>query len=368
MFNYKIKKLGVMCACLAVFSTGCGNKTEGDYYEGSVDETSVEKTLFEIPDTLPSSDKVKFKDIKLNITEAYYISGTSEVYDINYKDIGYHFMTDEEMANCTYLDADKTNGSAQRISNEGEYECSFMWGDGVGCTYTDVSVNYYDSSVVRYEDFDDYNLDKYMEEKDFELIDKDEAIKEIETAIGIDFDENWMIDIYYLDHEILAQEEKHVYMNENGEFIDDKSLYKDEWTKEDDAYLFFIRQSYCSLPCFYEINGPEGSFEANNSPIMVFYNKNGIIRLKVMNLMNTSIDGRQQELLTFDEVLRIVFEEYDLLLDDCTYEIYGADLFCKYSEINIFPAWHFRVICHDTTNNTDLEHNVYIDATTGEFN
>ncbi len=354
----KIKK--VLClVAMAVLMVGCGN-SDGEHDDTTVDESKIEVTKFSMPEEIPKSDKVEFVNLTLNTTEAYYFDAQTKNNDNEdyYKSFGYSLVPTGLMDSEEAAQQHSVNFYDQNRKNM----CRFNWNE-TGCNfYVDNWEKYADTVSIQWHKTKGYNLQCYAEKVDFSFGTSDQIIKKIEDDLNIEFNEEWQIEVYYLDHNIL-QSQKEARKKEWAEY--GMVGYEQEWVEADDAYLFFIRPLYCGLSCYYRVNG-QNEFEAANCTMMIIYNKSGIVKFDVSNMMEIESLGTAQELLPFEEIVDIVFDEYDSLLDDYTYKITGATLFCHANDKKVYPAWHFDLT---TTDGDKLEFTIpiMVNAITGEF-
>lgn len=79
--------------------------------------------------------------------------------------------------------------------------------------------------------YSDYNLSEYTDSKEFTFASEEAAkqeIYEIMDSCGIDLKKDFTCETYYLDHEILQQQEEHIDMDGNQQ----EEEYKTDWSEE----------------------------------------------------------------------------------------------------------------------------------------
>lgn len=245
--------LCVACIVVIIFATSCAKnfkETEYDAYliatENSEDYgtgiSSASTILTEqevITNQFPSAYSSKIGDCTFDINciecpqKVIFHPGTVQMSDVDYEGLAFYYMQGKEYV------LHESTGELFVVNSDGvvEYGASLS-----GMTFVDCLSPYLDS--VRYLPEDSYyNLDKYLCEKSFSFGTAEECysnIAEIYKQYGINIIDDVNVTTFYLDHEILAQEELH--LNHYGE--DDRDKYKvGGWSDEDDAYMFFINQN-----------------------------------------------------------------------------------------------------------------------------
>lgn len=230
----------------------------------------------------------------------------------------------------------------------GAYNEIFMWSEEA-FSYTTYQTNKLADSIRETKDGWDYNLPVYKEKKEFSFGTAEEALEEIMSFLekaGIQLGENYKADIFYLDYETLREQERHY--DAYGNVVEAEQPY--EWSQADNAYLFYIHQTYCELEDYHH-NRTAGGGKAEdfNSQITVVYNAQGIVEIHVGHLSTYAMGFTQEELLDFETIADKVSQYFDYMLGNSTYEIDSAQLVCKFEEPDsseiqkIIPIWSFHV-------------------------
>lgn len=302
----------------------------------------------------------------VNPQKAYFIEGCARPLELDFETIGRTLIPESEIGEA---DIEAKQILSKKMVDDTFYEKMFGWGKDSFSYYTYHGSELF-SSIVDERKADDYNLPLYEQEKTFSFGSAEEALEDIKArlnAFGITIDDTYLVHTYYLSHETLKQQESHYDMEGNRE----EGEYKTDWSEEDDAYMFYISQTYCDLPDYHIVEGMSVRAEDSSAQITVMYGKEGILYMKVQNIGIYEMGTKQIELLPFETVAESVLRYFDDILDNAAYEVTDARLICDYApshkagdEKTLCPVWAFHVI---ETNDGDIPVNyeLRINASTG---
>ena len=357
------KKIISTLICFGLLLTGCQNSEEK-----GMEITNIENA---IKTTFPSSYQSNGEHISLNIDniepeEAYFIYGTANHMELDYEEIGRIFMPDDGTNQISVKN--KLIFSNEEIN--GVYKEMYMWGDATFAYQTNEAYELF-SSINSSRKIQQYNLFEYEEKKEFSFSSQEEVFDKtiyFLEELGIQLGENYKVDTYYLDYETLKEQESHYDID--GNKLEEQ--YKTDWSEADNAYLFYIHQTYCGIEDYHNGDFWKGRTEDGNAQIQIIYDADGIQFLEVKNLSIYSMNYIQEELLDFDTIADKVLLHFDYILDDAEYEITMAQLICDYETPDskrgstIIPAWAFEV---NVTPKDDLPYSfeLRINALTGEI-
>lgn len=347
-----MKKRKYILVCMVItlmLLTGCQNTTEKEgslqIVEGEKIIDSYERTIF------PSTYQSAGENVTINIehiepSDAYFVEGTAQQMQFDYEEIGKLLIPENELG--IYEEEAKQMLSAAMVE-DGAYEKICMWGKEAFVYYTYQGMQMLNSIRSEKKAGNEYNLSAYEKETVFTFGSADEALEDtIDTLqqMGIEVDENYTMDIYYLQHDILADQEERLDMLGNP--LEEE--YKDDWSEADDAYLFYIHQNYCELEDYHKSKYDSVYAEDSSAQITVIYGKDGILYLKLQNLSVYEMGNEPVELLPFEDIAGAVTIYFENILDDASYEVMDALLICDYkkSEVlsekyTLWPVWAFFV-------------------------
>lgn len=345
----------IMSSIVLLLTSGCSfAKQESDGTSDEIDNvTSSDTGLASYSDAdltdehnyqhypdnyIEETPNAKFNIKDISPKQAYFVKGTQKVTEnIDFcaivKDMlpeqdGYTYSEDEY---GFYIQGEENDRGMRAYAGAGTY----------GCHYSSIVDSYYNGCLRIYKNDPGYNLPRYSEEKEFEFGSAEDARKDIceyFAKYGIDFSSNFTYEVYYLDHKTLAENEIHLDAYGNRK----EKLYKDSWTDEDDAYLFYFQQTYCGLP-FYEPDmssriGPE------NAQVKITYNKDGIAGFEMYGLRDFNMSDTECELLLFEEVMEEVKVYFNGIVDEHSYEMVEARLISDSEDFDakerdVIPVW-----------------------------
>ena len=194
-----------------------------------------------------------------------------------------------------------------------------------------------------------YNLPEYTKEQDFSFGTAEEALADVYDTLEecgfIKAEDELETTTYYLDYETLRENEEHYDMDG----IRHDELNRTDWSEADNAYLFFIHQTYCGLPDYHKESGTPNRAEDFFAQFMVEYNADGIIYLMGGQFSDYTKGNRQETLLPFEEVADRLKTHLEQMMDGSTYEVSEAVLcidsqpLTDLEESVIFPVWAFHI-------------------------
>ena len=329
-----------------------------------VDVEEAIKTMF--PDFYYySGERIDMNIKNIEPNEAYFINGTAESLKLDGKRIGSMLMPKED---GNVMDEERRWILSDEMIGEA-YNEIFMW-DSDSFSYTTYQTNKLAYSIREAKDEAGYNLSLYSEKKEFSFGTEEEAMEQVLSFLeesGILLGEDYKADIFYLDYETLMEQERHY--DSNGNIVQPEKTY--EWSDADNAYLFYIHQTYCGLEDYHHNAPAGGKAEDFNSQIKVIYNKDGIVEVCVSNLSIYNMESEQEELLDFKTIASNVVSHFDYMLGKSTYEIDSAQLVCKFEALDIqekymiIPVWSFHVI-ETVEDGTKRRYEKWFHAVTGE--
>ena len=190
------------------------------------------------------------------------------------------------------------------------------------------------------------NLDKYKQDTNLEFAAWEEVFSDIKEKLEqMGYRPGELeYDVYALDYETMQKEEYAMDMDGN----EDTSIYKDNWSKEDECYFFSIRQKVQNLPEYHPYANLFKSPSAENAPIQVLYSKDGIQHLEIEKIYDFTENKENITLKPFEEIASKVAYKYNQLLTGAEYIVTDATLYymTEHAEKNMFqmmPVWIFNV-------------------------
>jgi hypothetical protein len=272
--------------------------------------------------------------------------------------------------NCEDIGRKLMQGEYSKIPNQwyGETE-SFGWNSNYNSfTYRHTDIEEYMGSCVYTEERNPaYNLEAYTTPCEFAFASEEEALDDVKSQmeeLGIVIDDTWLVETYYLDYNILRQEEYHMGIDGN----DVPEDYKTDWSEADNSYLFSFSPTYCGEPyqyynfLFYDWRGP------GSSPLLVYYNASGIWKVECNQLFTIEASAKQIQLKDFEDIIRPLINRYENMIDTSAYEITEARFFWRIEgdkgNVELQPVWAFRIVA--TTAEGDVDYSeTQIQAETG---
>lgn len=365
-------KLVVVLLAVSVLLSGCGDFS--NTHQGNQEKVQNSTELVENAalTSFPGSYQSDGEHAKIHIDhieprEAFFISGTAYPMQLDFEQIGRKLMPDN---GTNEMNKEQKQILSKEMTEDECYKEMFLWGEDNGTYYTQHGNEIMDC-VNQEKKAEDYNLPAYEKKKNFAFASEEEAFEKVKSFLkeaGIELGDNYQTDTYFLDYATLSEQESHYDIN--GNKVEEQ--YKKDWSKEDDAYLFYIHQTYCGLRDFHHGDLWKGQAEDSNAQITVLYGTDGIEYMRVQNLGTYSMGGEQKKFLDFRNIAEILMSHFDSILDDASYEVTEAELICDYAEADsqggnvITPVWAFRVT-EKTSGDTDVNYEMRIDALTGKI-
>ena len=350
MFCFKTKKALALCLCAITLSTcftGCkANKSEqktttnntSEKFTVSGDNLSLDTTIEKVPDSI---DEVVVKPYKTDVEKAkdIFLDKAEKVsYDI--PDNTKEYYQDKE-------------GNQIRVDNkEGLYFTTEFYWNLMNC--------------VRLDPRDEkYNGDKFLKDTDLDFMSREEALNVLLDKLellGIQLGDI-EFSCYGLEHNTLEEEE----YAEDVEGQEDKSVYKDKWTKDDDCYYFVIRQKKNGIVEYHKYGGIMINYEDCNSSIQAVVSKRGLESLDMECALKIENTGKKVKIIQPQAVLDIVSNKYGKIIGTEKYTInsfnlcYMSDLF---NDNKVTPIYQCHML-EESDEGTRVEQ-LLINAETGE--
>ena len=229
-------------------------------------------------------------------------------------------------------------------------------------------IPYLDSVYLDFES-ENYNLDKYTKPKTFAFGSAEEVYDKAADMFGkygIDIKTGMTVETYYLDHETLDKETL---------FDEGKPIKRRNWTADDDAYLYVVKQSVQGVPI-----SPTnsflwpGSFHAlSDVRYVLIVNKDGIHDSESWNnYCEFKLSPATEKLLTFDELSQSISDYLAYKSSSAKYTVTKAKLFATHDYISnqndskpIELYWGVWV--KENNNGKVTEYELRFDAKTGEI-
>ncbi len=367
------KKIGLIMSLgiMAMIACSCGNSEQtteaGEQVSTAVDINTIKTYSF------PTEYKADGENVTVDMTvnapeKAYFLEGTVEFIKPDYEKLAKVLMPDE-----TQADYDLENGIilSKELAGETNFYKAFCGWGNTGLefmTYPYVTTRYSINSEMKNPE---YNLPLYETKKSFSFATEEEALATVMDVLennGIVLGDGVQVDTYYLDHETLQQEEAHYDLDGNRQ----EERYRTDWSEADDAYSFYIHQTYCGLRDYHTGDFWAGRAENGNAQVVAGYNAEGIAGLMINEISTYKMSEKEVELLDMDTIVDALITHYENILDGATYEVTSATLCCDYRsagkamEKKMIPVWAFQV---KETGGDGVQSNyeIRINAATGEF-
>lgn len=213
---------------------------------------------------------------------------------------------------------------------------------------------------------DGYNRDVYPLEGDLEFASRKEVYQNITTELenlGIPMKSAEIERCYSLPYQTLAEQEKQNLEIGNLEQEDIKGA----WSREDDAYYFYIWQKEQGLPIY-----PDGYIEWIDPEnvrggIRCCYNKDGMVSLNVAYWMECKQEKEKLSLLPLEDIMKAVEEKYGQVINDSmmtlkTCRLFEAPIPRDDNNYEVVPVW----ICEIQNDENTVPVYLPINAVTGQ--
>ena len=343
---------GIISACQAQDNDNTNNILN-EHTESNQSETIREATLpFNVPDEyLDTQGRVSF-----NITEivcpsnCVLFNGVAREIGFDYEGLasdllsGIDYVYDADMN--SYLSADPSISEQCVLSNRFAYVSSEKM------KMLDI---YYFPIIDEVSSGEaDSWLDFYKEEKEFDFGSAENCFQNTTTILqqyGLNLnDYDFDIDIYYLDHELVQ--------NENNDF-----------TSDDDYYIFCLNQVCQGLRDFHHIQGDywNGIINPEECTIRIGYGKTGIISIDSNRcIYDYDLSDVCFDLISFEDMIQIVSNWCNDSIDDgTTFEVTRAELFMDYERNSFMPVWNYIILIRGENSESMID--VNFDATSGNY-
>lgn len=173
------------------------------------------------------------------------------------------------------------------------------------------------------------------------------GIKDIETEV-----------VYALDEETMNLHYKR-YLDVSGE---ESSI---KWTKEEEAYLFHLKQVVDDIPLINQIWQKEvrKGNEVTETVLDVIFNKHGVYLSDIRQLYDVLESSEEQELISSQEALQTLVEHYHSVIIATETTVDQMDLYyvgvVDGDHYQLIPAWVFRI--------AELKENALEDGTSQKY-
>lgn len=266
----------------------------------------------------------------------------------------------------TYYDETATmeDGTSYR-----SFYCSFTDGAVLG---TDSAVMYATEETSKIlNSFSQSKTDNYSSDTAFSFGTSDAVIGEVIGQLygaGMDIGE-YGYSCYALDYETLAENEE--ILDKDGEDITGAGS---EWTEADNAYYFYIYQTWQGIPVYYGYQEfPDDS--ETNCPVQAIYTADGLQYLMGNRIYNFEPSGEPVKMMDFLDAAQTVAKKYGDLLTSASYCVTRAKLY-QFPVKNLSGTYDIRLGWLFETRETGVDSETggeyenilyaWVDAETGE--
>ncbi|MBO6155440.1 MAG: hypothetical protein J6O60_08385 [Lachnospiraceae bacterium] len=348
----------LICMCL----TGCKGNDNGNSHVS--DNSAVETVLF--PQSYSSSSEyvdIDLKDIKPQ--SVAWKSATTSDLDIDYEKLAKLFMREDE----SYYTELREGSLVGKADEYGNYDELIDWYEETR-TSGYMTDSMYGYCINAERDDPEYNLNKYTERKEFSFATEDDVKQNLAKSfltVGIDLEHDYDCEVFYLDHNILQQEESH----EGPDGQQRAELFKQDWSEDDDAYLLYYHRLYSGLRDYQNNSMGLEVAETANAQIKVIYGKDGVEEFSAHNLNAYTEDENTEELMDFNTLIHKVEDHYNSILDGSKHRIISAELVVdreqdlSQGKIKAVPVWAFHII-DEYPGESPVDYEVRFNAITGK--
>lgn len=233
-------------------------------------------------------------------------------------------------------------------------------------------IPYLEAVVLDFEN-ENFNLDQYTKPKTFAFGSAEEVYDktaELFGKYGIDIKTGMTVETYYLDHETIAKE------HQVDEHIPEgKTIKRRNWTADDDAYLYVVKQSVQGVPISptNSILWPGSFHPLSDARYVLIVNKDGLHDSDSWNNhCEFKFSPVTEKLLTFDELSQSISDYLAYKSSSAKYTVTKAKLFATHDYISdkndskpIELYWGVWV--KENNNGKVTEYELRFDAKTGEI-
>lgn len=211
----------------------------------------------------------------------------------------------------------------------------------------------------------DGNLDKYKKDGELSFMTKQEAYEKVLSALkdmGIEVGDATYTS-YALDYETMQSQE--YVMDEDGAQMEEYK--KKDWNREDDCYLFVIRQEVQGATEYHTYGDEFVRMEESNAPIQVCYSKNGIESMEIEKVFKFTQEEEVLTMLDFEEITQAAVKGLENRNETSSYQVTSAQLCFMTPSFGseMTPVWVFQSE-ETTTDGSNYPVTVVIDAQSGK--
>lgn len=324
MKRKQVVVLFMLCAAVAAV-TGCSGET-GATGIGNVEvmaselaDTQPQKGLQDSLGSIPETYTKTIRNVSFNFTvQAPENWKNSSVYQTKAEKITFNKEKLEKAFGKTISYDNGSNG--EEMPQEEEEGCFLVDDDGI--IYETKLGEHIRNSVDL--DARDGNLDKYQKDGELSFMTKQEAYTKVLNALkdmGIDVGDTTYTS-YALDYETMQSQE--YVMDADGSQLEEYK--KKDWSREDDCYLFVIRQKVQGA-AEYHIYGEEFvRMEDGNAPIQVCYSKNGIESMELEKIFKFTQEEGVLTMLDFEEIAQSAVKGLENRNETSSYHVTSGQL------------------------------------------
>ena len=233
-------------------------------------------------------------------------------------------------------------------------------------------IPYLEAVVLDFEN-ENFNLDQYTKPKTFAFGSAEEVYDKTADLFGkygLDIRTGMTVETYYLDHETIAKE------HQVDEHIPEgKTIKRRNWTADDDAYLYVVKQSVQGVPISptNSILWPGSFHPLSDARYVLIVNKDGLHDSDSWNNhCEFKFSPVTEKLLTFDELSQSISDYLAYKSSSAKYTVTKAKLFATHDYISdkndskpIELYWGVWV--KENNNGKVTEYELRFDAKTGEI-
>ena len=357
---------------IASITTVKENAASGTEASADTENSSTEEVIEdqkEIVNTFPASYKNTIGNCTFDIDklecpeEVVFHRSTAKIMDADFRKFA------EDTLAGKPLEENEETGEFYSMDMDGKYTYSFGT-LASSLSMTKYAIDYLSSVNWDFES-DRYNMDKYTQPKTFAFGSAEECMEKAANTLGkygIDIKTGMSVDIYYLDHEILAKEED---MSD----LAVKGGKARKWTSDDDAYLYVFKPSVQGITlsptnCFL---WPGSFHDMSDVGFIMIINKDGIDTIEPWSdYCSFDMSPVTEKLLTFDELSKNISDYLTFKSGSSKYTVTKAKLFATHDYLNDKTdskpvELYWAVFVKENNNGTVTEYELRFDAKTGEI-
>lgn len=210
------------------------------------------------------------------------------------------------------------------------------------------------------------NINQYKKDTDLSFMTRQEAYEKVLHTLsdmGIEMEEVTYTS-YALDFETLQVQE--YVMDADGSQLEEYK--KQDWSIEDECYLFLIRQNVQGAPEYHVYGNAFVRMEEGNAPIQIYYSKNGIERMDIEKGFRITQEEEILTLLDFEEIAQAAVKELNNREKTSSYQLSSAQMCFMTPALGdeMTPVWVFQAE-EKTVDGENYPVTVVINAQTGEL-